>query len=419
MHALAQSRFTGTSPAASILGCCAFHSMSEAPCLTEPHSRAGKNDTAQPFPRVNPSTRDLLLHNHCFYLQSSTTRSPNIRFDVSRYYRRGLQCTSPHQLDKSLVAPATARFAFIAACISLTEFIGVDIHRLDILWRVCCLLLWSSVEIWPQTPTISRKTGSKDSVVSPFVSISETLLKLDPLTQICRALSMSYIAEYVFDYGQLESSFVCALKHWKPQTVSFLELPPEIRNMIYNLLVNETKDRKPRLLDLEPGSFFAAPSLNMLHTCTQVQQELLPLYFSIITPCFTLMSRDRLRTRTLTQAFEIEALGRLDKQGSDAADYFRAISLKSYGRPYVDCCIKIHESMVVEAKVWSHQMYEGHGSHGTSASRTLAEKVTESLKLSNTGLLGLRHFEIAEEAIEHLQLKIESSNWEEYWGLGE
>jgi hypothetical protein len=155
----------------------------------------------------------------------------------------------------------------------------VDIHRLDFLWRVCCLLLWSSVEIWLQTPTTSRKTGSKDSVFSPFVSISETLLKLDPLTQICRALSMSYITEYVFDYGQLESSFVCALKHWKPQTVSFLELPPEIRNMIYNLLVNETKDRNPRLLDFEPGSLFAAPSLNMLHTCTQVQQKLLPLYF--------------------------------------------------------------------------------------------------------------------------------------------
>ncbi|THX75459.1 hypothetical protein D6D04_07358 [Aureobasidium pullulans] len=77
------------------------------------------------FARVNSSTRDLLLHDHCFHLQSSTTRSSTIRFDVSRYYRRGLQCTSPHRLDKSLVAPATGRFAFIAACISFTEFIGV------------------------------------------------------------------------------------------------------------------------------------------------------------------------------------------------------------------------------------------------------------------------------------------------------
>ncbi|TIA51408.1 hypothetical protein D6C77_08868, partial [Aureobasidium pullulans] len=92
----------------------------------------------------------------------------------------------------------------------LLACLSVDIHRLDILWRVCCLLLWSSVEIWPQTPTTSRKTGSKDSVVSPFVSISETLLKPDPLTRICRALSMSYIAKYVFDYGQLESN-LCAL----------------------------------------------------------------------------------------------------------------------------------------------------------------------------------------------------------------
>lgn len=102
---------------------------------------------------------------------------------------------------------------------------------------------------------------------------------------------MSYIAKYMFDFGQLKSSFVCALEHWKPQTVSLLELPPEIRNMIYNMLVNETKYREPRLLDLGPGGFLSAPSLMMLHTCNQVQQELLPLYFSIITPHFACRPR--------------------------------------------------------------------------------------------------------------------------------
>jgi len=219
---------------------------------------------------------------------------------------------------------------------------------------------------------------------------------------------MNYIAKYVFDFGQLKSSFVYALKYWKPQTVSFLELPPEIRNMIYNLLVNETKDRNPRLLDFKPGSFSAAPSLNMLHTCTQVQQELLPLYFSIVTPHFSISSRDGFRTRTFTHSFHAEVVAWLDKQGPDAVDYFRAIFLRSFGLPYVDCSIKIHKPMVVEARVWSCKMYEGCEGLEASTNQTLAEKITESLKLSNTGLLGLRHFELAEEVIDQLQRKIES-----------
>jgi len=240
------------------------------------------------------------------------------------------------------------------------------------------------------------------------VSIAEISLKLNPLTRIRRALSISYIAEYVFDYGQLKSTFVCALEHWKPQTISFLELPPEIRNMIYNLLVNETKDRKPRLHDFKPGSFSAAPSLNMLHTCTQVQQELLPLYFSIVTPHFSTPSRDGFRTRTFTHSFQTKVVAWLDKQGPDAVDYFHAIFLRSYGLPFVDCSIKIHKPMVVEARVRSCKMYEGREGHEASINHTLAEKITESLKLFNTGLLGLRHFELAEEAIDQLQRKIES-----------
>ncbi|THY72590.1 hypothetical protein D6C95_10202 [Aureobasidium pullulans] len=61
MHALAQLRFTGTSPAASILGCCAFHSMSEAPCLTEPHFRAGKNDPAYPLQLAHQTSDSTFL----------------------------------------------------------------------------------------------------------------------------------------------------------------------------------------------------------------------------------------------------------------------------------------------------------------------------------------------------------------------
>ncbi|THV85626.1 hypothetical protein D6D29_02185 [Aureobasidium pullulans] len=224
---------------------------------------------------------------------------------------------------------------------------------------------------------------------------------------------MSYIAEYVFDYGQLKSTFVCALEHWKPQTISFLELPPEIRNMIYNLLVNETKDRKPRLHDFKPGSFSAAPSLNMLHTCTQVQQELLPLYFSIITPHLRMSSRDGLRTRTFDYAFQAEVVVWLDRKGPDAADHFHALVLRSSDRPYIKCSIKIHETMGLKAKIWASWTSKRHEGEGleASASHTLAEKITDSLKISKTGLLGLRHFELAEEAIEQLQRKIESLDW--------
>lgn len=127
-------------------------------------------------------------------------------------------------------------------------------------------------------------------------------------------------------------------------------------------------------------SFSAAPSLNMLHTCTQVQQELLPLYFSIVTPHFSIPSRDGFRTRTFTHSFQTEVVAWLDKQGLDAVDYFHAIFLRSSGLPYVDCSIKIHKPMVVEARVRSCKMYEGCEGLEASTNQTLAEKITESLK---------------------------------------
>ncbi|THY84758.1 hypothetical protein D6C92_09152 [Aureobasidium pullulans] len=129
----------------------------------------------------------------------------------------------------------------------------------------------------------------------------------------------------------------------------------------------------------------------MLHTCNQVQQELLPLYFSIITPLLRMPSPDSLRTRTFTHLLQSEVVAWLDRKGPDAADYFHAISLTSFDRPYIDCSVKVLRSMVVEQ----------------SSTQTGGSKATKPLQHWSAGL---RHFELAEEAIEQLQRKSESLN---------
>jgi hypothetical protein len=67
--------------------------------------------------------------------------------------------------------------------------------------------------------------------------------------------------------------------------------------------------------------------------------------------------------------------------------------------------------MGLKAKIWASWTSKRHEGLEASANHTLAEKITDSLKISKTGLLGLRHFELAEEAIEQLQRKIESLDW--------
>ncbi|KEQ79646.1 hypothetical protein M438DRAFT_144364 [Aureobasidium pullulans EXF-150] len=174
MHALAQLRFTGTSPAASILGCCAFHSMSEAPCFSREERPCIVICTCEfinarsspPQPLFLPA----LLHDSHQPPDSTflvtTVEDCSARHSSARQITRHFGHCS-FRLHRCLYPFRRVHRFLLLACLL------VDIHRLDFLWRVCCLLLWSSVEIWLQTPTTSRKTGSKDSVFSPFSSLNE------------------------------------------------------------------------------------------------------------------------------------------------------------------------------------------------------------------------------------------------------
>lgn len=90
---------------------------------------------------------------------------------------------------------------------------------------------------------------------------------------------------------QPPTSFQDALQNWKGQRISFLEIPPEIRNMIYPSLYQDAKDILISLSiakhfdsDTEESGHKASDTLaNVVafsKTCTTVCRELLPMFLA-------------------------------------------------------------------------------------------------------------------------------------------
>ncbi|KAG9658450.1 hypothetical protein KCU64_g4503, partial [Aureobasidium melanogenum] len=89
--------------------------------------------------------------------------------------------------------------------------------------------------------------------------------------------STSDVLKPHLDQGTFLSSFVHALKHWKPQSISFLTLPGEIRNQIYRLVMPNLGEQYTELHQLNPQ---ASPMRNFSDIPREVRlmvYHLLPL----------------------------------------------------------------------------------------------------------------------------------------------
>ena len=197
------------------------------------------------------------------------------------------------------------------------------------------------------------------------------------------------------DYGSLSEPFIGALKLWKPQNASFLDLPGELRNHIYSLLIPDTSEYYTEVVDLGPDLSAALPVVTLIFTCRQLQRELLPIYFRTI----------NLRLSYNCQPSPDEAAKLVDKQSlrimtiyerlnPSLVDHLR--SLRLHSGP-VRCNIEITGLKAVHVELSTFGPWIT-SSALTEMSIVLRNQIIHSLVNSPTGLLGIRHLSIAFQA---------------------
>jgi hypothetical protein len=188
-----------------------------------------------------------------------------------------------------------------------------------------------------------------------------------------------------------------ALQHWKPQSISFLDLPAEIRNQIYRLLIHDPDNRNLKYQRFPPKSVPLPPAL-FIQTCKQVQQELLPLYLRTIDTHFQIRGQqNRISSSEILPLSSSQILEWLDEHDPDCTDYFHTMTLETEDCNFF-CRILVLNPKVVFVELFSFVRLVSR-TVLTHVSIALRNQINDSLKTSPTGLLGFKHFAIAKREI--------------------
>ncbi|KEQ66927.1 uncharacterized protein M437DRAFT_63092 [Aureobasidium melanogenum CBS 110374] len=212
---------------------------------------------------------------------------------------------------------------------------------------------------------------------------------------------MHKLPEHMFaSYGTLSSSFVRALKRWKRQTISFLDLPGEIRNKIYSLLIPNTDGYYTELWDLSGREAMVLPPVVLMLTCRQVQRELTPLYLRTINLRFYNRDYDNMKKfGEPINEYHLRTMTMYERLDPSVADYLHSIRLTSTA---VHCDIRVTDSKVVHVQLCTFGGWIK-SSALTYMSIAVRNKIIDSLASSSTGLLGVRHLVIAVKELGQLQ----------------
>lgn len=185
--------------------------------------------------------------------------------------------------------------------------------------------------------------------------------------------------------------------------MSFLDLPGELRNHIYNLLIPDTSKYYTEVVDLDPNLPPALPVVAFIFTCKEIQRELLPLYFRTINlrldyndppwPAQCVVDRS---TYDLMKAYE--------KMSPTIVDHLHSILLELCG---ITCVIRVTNSRAVHVELLTVVQWIT-STVLTNMSIGIRDQITDSLVNSPTGLLGIRHLTIA------LQTIVQIDEWFEW-----
>jgi hypothetical protein len=216
------------------------------------------------------------------------------------------------------------------------------------------------------------------------------------------------------DHGTLSTAFTEALKHWKPQTISFLDLPGELRNQIYNHLVPKTNRRYTEMMDLDLKESRTLPPVALMFTCKEIHREVLPIYFR------TIHLRLRFERGEYPQAIDrpihglhpaVKPLRYYTTLDPSMVDHLHSMRLEY---SIIACDIKITHPKGVQVKLFAYRNWIPSNALAFT-SVAIRKKILHSLIDSPTGLLGVRHFLIVEKEIHQLWEWGEWKQQEEEW----
>ncbi|KAH0288867.1 hypothetical protein M436DRAFT_83935 [Aureobasidium namibiae CBS 147.97] len=191
----------------------------------------------------------------------------------------------------------------------------------------------------------------------------------------------------------------------KPLTISFLDLPVEVRYIIYHLLCGNRKKFPTHLGLLSPTWKSPQVPAALMNTCSSIAAELMPLYFG---SCLFVL--DTTGNHPLRQA----AFQWLEKVGERSSAHFRRLRVKHSIVPGYDYEIEItvadnNEITIKELNggIEAQGVYLAHRRHldhcvqlGVTMVEDLKTTLTERVNSRSYGGLGAAEFELILERID-------------------
>lgn len=204
-------------------------------------------------------------------------------------------------------------------------------------------------------------------------------------------------------------------------SISFLDLPVEIRYKIYHDLCANRKKFPTNLGLLSPAWKSPQPPAALMNTCSSVASELMPVYFG---SCLFVL--DTTTNHQLREA----ALKWLHKVGDKTSAHFHRLQVIHHivaGYNY-ECELSINnkEVTVMELKggmefLSNHIPDAHHKAHflevGAKLIDDIEETLTKSINSNGTGALGVSEFEMIINRIDHHMTDIKKKYERKYGGM--
>lgn len=191
----------------------------------------------------------------------------------------------------------------------------------------------------------------------------------------------------------------------KPLTISFLDLPVEIRYKIYHDLCRGRQNWPTNLCLLSPAWKSPQPPAALMNTCGLVASELMPIYFG---QCLFVLDT------TQNNSLRADALQWLNKVGERSSAHFRRVRVKHNivsGYDYeIELTVTDNSEVTVKelnGGIESQSVYLVHRNHidhcnqlGVTMIEDIETLLTERIKSRGFGALGAAEFELILERID-------------------
>ncbi|KAG9659133.1 hypothetical protein KCU95_g6302, partial [Aureobasidium melanogenum] len=205
-----------------------------------------------------------------------------------------------------------------------------------------------------------------------------------------------------------ESGPLIPVQAVRTRRINFLDLPSEVKNLVYLYLYRDRTKRAINLCVLSPAWKSPSPPTAFMNTCSTIASGLMPLYFSNC--LFTIDTTHKANAQLLEAAFKW-----LKKVGDKSSAHFRrlhVIQVSSFGSRFEVMINVTNDKQVTVKQIKSLLKLRAEELRDpvfktiyTHFDKELTDDLVKTLmhrvKTNETGAMGPTEFEIMLERIEH------------------